>query len=448
MAVYSSEWDEPDWIAEEDLEVVSEARPSEIVAEPPESIAPEWVVPERVPEPAEADAGAEEPSPEEPSPEEPSPEVVPEAPQPSEATMPEPAPDDAVVELPAPGLAEELATEEPPAVLEEHAEVLELATPETVISEQTPEPSQSVMEEPATEMEAWPPPSAEELDAELEAPWPEDAAEPDAAPPAAELLLFETSAGGDEGDRQDDAPAGRALSTEPTPASDTYEEELMWLGDEFRPSTTAWRGLAEPASTAEPPPEAGASSDQAEELERLARLRGWDEAELSAIRSLLGDQPPAPDAPPDVDAATDEQSLRLAPSHQPDSISLPGADELDEAMSALGPTGGPVAEESDESEAPASVQPPATDTAPLAGEQAPQAEPPLGPVPVAGSPEADVAADQGSAPETPKVAEPGPAFPPQAPRGEAPRLTDEDWLRGRRGPAANAYRRLRRYFPG
>jgi hypothetical protein len=25
---------------------------------------------------------------------------------------------------------------------------------------------------------------------------------------------------------------------------------------------------------------------------------------------------------------------------------------------------------------------------------------------------------------------------------------DDDWLRGRRGPAANAYRRLRRLFPG
>jgi hypothetical protein len=55
------------------------------------------------------------------------------------------------------------------------------------------------------------------------------------------------------------------------------------------------------------------------------------------------------------------------------------------------------------------------------------------------------APDPAPAPEDPAPSEPSIAIPPR-PRPPAP--GDADWLRGRRGPAATAYRRLRRLFPG
>ncbi len=468
-AVYSSEWDEPDWIAEEDLEGGWGASGATAGAEPAESRMPETVIPEPPPPvvddgvPASgailgeevvaevAEALVETPMAEVPVAESAMPEAaVPEQiPDPDDAatvtqTVPEAATDAVVAEVGGP-VAEPDVVSSPPLA----------PPPEALTGEARQIP----------EMEDWPPPPAEEIEAELEAPRPAGPAEPGAAPPAAELLLFEAPGDAGGADRPADATGEPALTPGATPASDAYEEELMWLGDEFRPSTTAWRGLGTPPATAEPPGEAGPSSAQTEELERLARLRGWDEAELAAIRSLLGDEPSARAEPPaseptasfDADAVADGAPASVAVPGRTDSLSLPGAHELDEAMSALGVTEGAA-----EPGAAGASQPPVTEAvAPVADESPRAEEVQSGPVPGGEGPRADVTPDAAPPTVAAEGDEPAPEAPPaeapsgpgsasvrQVPRVGPPRLADEDWLRSRRGPAANAYRRLRRYFPG
>ena len=124
-----------------------------------------------------------------------------------------------------------------------------------------------------------------------------------------------------------------------------------------------------------------------ESLARLARQEGWDAAEVEAIRALVG------------------QGARAE-------IVLPGADDLDEAIAALN-----------------------------AGRPAPSAVEP--------SVESRANASLGAPEPTLRQAvfTPRPAAQP-APRPMPARQASGDpiWLRGRRGPAATAFRRLRRLF--
>ena len=198
-----------------------------------------------------------------------------------------------------------------------------------------------------------------------------------------------------------------------TPAG---EEEVMWLGadrdaaSEMETAAPGRHAAPEPLPAAWDPwetdtwPAADSGSPEVEtmrpplamteeELARLALDEGWDDAEVAAIRAMISE--PAPSA-----------------------VELPGAVELDEAMAALNA----VALEEDADLAPPRewAKPATSDDEPATHDDwAYESEP--GP------------------PPTPAAAPPG------APRREA---VDPGWLRRRRGPAASAYRRLRRLFPG
>jgi len=129
-----------------------------------------------------------------------------------------------------------------------------------------------------------------------------------------------------------------------------------------------------------------------EELAQLARDEGWDDAEVEAIRAMI-----------------------LRPT--PRTVQLPGAAELDEAMTALQAV--PIGSQADAA-SPRQWAKPATPGAGTTGYE-------------------DWAFQVEPAPETPALR------PPQAPRRAA---ADPNWLRQRRGPAASAYRRIRRIFTG
>ena len=200
---------------------------------------------------------------------------------------------------------------------------------------------------------------------------------------------------------------------EPVELSGGGEEAVMWLGgpreaadeieiaaaahQEALPAPRHWDPL-EPVAW--PATDRGASVTQAvapplamteEELAQLARDEGWDDAEVEAIRAMISR--PAPRA-----------------------VQLPGAAELDEAMTALQAV--PIGSQADAS--PRQWAKPATPGAETSGYQ-------------------DWAFEVEPAPETPALQ------PPQAPRRAA---SDPNWLRQRRGPAASAYRRIRRIFTG
>jgi hypothetical protein len=179
------------------------------------------------------------------------------------------------------------------------------------------------------------------------------------------------------------------------------EEEVMWLGAEGEAALLppTWDPLeteAWPAADAAPQVAEAARPPLAmteEELARLAVDEGWDDAEVAAIRAMIS--VPAPQA-----------------------VQLPGGLELDEAMAALNAV--PL-------EADANAEPPHEWAKPTTGRDEP------------------VAYDDWAF-----EAEPGPSpAPAPAPQDAARRLVaDPGWLRRRRGPAASAYRRLRRLFPG
>jgi hypothetical protein len=359
---YSSEWDEPDWIAEEDL------------------VGP-WDAPGAlgVADASEASVAAE---PEAPTEAQPLRDTVAEAP-------PEAGPVDVTVGL---------------------------------------EPLTSVSYE-ADELQ--PVEMAEEILAEVEA---EPAAMPMNAEPYDEAVDEPMAAA---------KPSETEISAEEHPANEpaargVVEEELMWLGDEFAPERTTWTtpaplqsGLSERAVSA--------AEDQA--LTRLAAERGWDDEELTAIRSLLAQPEPeqVPDepavAPAEPTAVLDDFEAQevydweqgpaaWTPTvEQPPHIDLPGAAELDEAMAALDSESAAQAENASANEA---------------GE----------PFPLASADE-PTAIDAGESGEDPGQVEQPPsnsASPDSSNPAPAPGV--DDWLRGRRGPAANAYRRLRRLFPG
>jgi excisionase family DNA binding protein len=235
------------------------------------------------------------------------------------------------------------------------------------------------------------------------------------------------------------ADAARGASSGATAAP---EEELMWLGDEFETSSPTW-GASGRATTAVRPNavETGVSAAEDEALSRLAVERGWDDAELQAIRSLLA-QPgravldvveaapseaaePVPSRDVRQDEAAEETrapevreeeafnwergpSAWTPPALARPSQELPGGVELDRAMAAFEVSAW--SKETPER---------ATD---------------------------EVAITQPTEPSAPEPVQ-AEMQPPIAAEPQEPQRADEDWLRGRRGPAANAYRRLRRLFP-
>jgi hypothetical protein len=179
------------------------------------------------------------------------------------------------------------------------------------------------------------------------------------------------------------------------------EEQVMWLGAESRAAaeletaSSGWRAEPQPAPTitAQPPvavAEPPLLRMTEEELARLARDEGWDEAEVAAIRAMIV-PPPAP------------------------RVRLPGAAELDEAMAALQAV--PVDGGEEASSSREWAKPPGETRSPRYD---------------------DWAFEVDSAPQR-RIVDPLP------PRSQPP---DPGWLRRRQGPAATAYRRLRRLFPG
>jgi len=132
-----------------------------------------------------------------------------------------------------------------------------------------------------------------------------------------------------------------------------------------------------------------------DELARLAADEGWGATEVEAIRSLIGSD------------------------SSPATIDLPGSADLVDAMAAL---------EATPRETEWSKPWPETDAIRIDPEPAPIAEPVRWP----------------PAPATQSDAPRGPA----ARTGEPARASEPPWLRRRRGPAASAYRTLRRLFPG
>jgi ribonuclease E len=277
------------------------------------------------------------------------------------------------------------------AEVEAGGQVEAVAVPEAPAEAEPAEAEPPVEAEAAPETPAAPEPALEfEAPADFE-PWqppeasvPEVATEPDVA----------------------DAPEPQTMSA--TVAVQDVEEEVMWLGTEPEASQPVTdeppvQGQAEvqtwPTADATPavevvrPPLAMTE----EELSRLALDEGWDEAEVAAIRAMIT-PPPEP------------------------RVVLPGATELDEAMAALEAVpvrSDPGFEGTRQWAKPA----PDDDVAPAIDDWAFEAEPPPQP-PSAPRPPADVTAEL------------------RRGAGGAGRL------RPREGPAAAAYRRLRRLLPG
>jgi len=186
------------------------------------------------------------------------------------------------------------------------------------------------------------------------------------------------------------------------PSTGPSEEEVMWLGaegraaDEIETAGTGWRAEPRSMPTATAPPPVRAAEPPLlrmteEELARLARDEGWDEAEIAAIRAMIVPPPPR-------------------------QVQLPGAAELDDAMAALHAV--PVDANEGAYTSREWAKPPGDTRSPRYDDWAFEVEP---------------------------VAPPKALIEPLPPRRQP---ADPGWLRRRQGPAATAYRRIRRLFPG
>ncbi len=305
----------------------------------------------------------------------------------------EPEPEVAAAEPEAIAAEPEATAAEPEAMAAEPEPVAVEPEPQ---AEQPPEPEPEAMPEP--EMQAEPRPEREPT----REPLPEFEAEADFAPwqPPAPSVP--------------EVHAEPAIADEPEPptrsaavAVDVVEEEVMWLGGDREPSpimrdeprqeqraeTAGWPAvdIPTPVEVARPP-----LAMTEDELARLALDEGWDEAEVAAIRAMI--TPPT------------------------SSVDLPGATELHQAMAALEAVPVQVDPSYDVSRqwakpAPDHDEPPHHDDWAFGAEPAPPSAPTI-------RPPNDVTSALRRA-----VADPG-------------------WLRRRQGPAAAAYRRLRRLFPG
>lgn len=291
----------------------------------------------------------------------------------------------------------EAAAAEPEATAKEQESMVE-EPPAAVAEPEPPAMPEPAMPEPEMQAEPFPEP---EPTREPE-PLPEFAAEADFEPwqpPAAPVP---------------EAHAEPAIADEPEPPTATaavalgvVEEEVMWLGGDPDPSpivrdeplqeqraeAAGWPAVDVPPPVEVPRPPLAMTED---ELARLALDEGWDEAEVAAIRAMIT-------PPPRVD--------------------LPGAAELHQAMAALEAV--PVQADPSYDVSRQWAKPaPDDDEPPRRDDWAFGAEPTPAPPPSAVRPPNDVTAALRRA-----VADPG-------------------WLRRRQGPAAAAYRRLRRLFPG
>jgi hypothetical protein len=260
------------------------------------------------------------------------------------------------------------------------------------------------------------------------------------------------------------------------------EEELMWLGDEFEAAgleiaAPGWRSQPQPApqSAVEPSVEpavepavepfdvaphethdAPAHGMSDAELQQVAQDEGWDADEVDAIRTLLGrpttsqafeetdeqlatsgsaaflvDSPPPPDdvhPMEEVGAGPPEPELEEAAVYEPGEASSEASLEAEP----IPPVEWPMAE-------PASSEPPlgeATAPEPIIEPTAPEPQ------------VADISAAEPEPARSLPIEESIRQSIAARPSERRPTAPDPEWLRRRRGPAARAYRRLRRLLPG
>jgi len=249
--------------------------------------------------------------------------------------------------------------------------------------------------EPQVDFEPWQPPAPVAVEPAAVEP---TATEPVAINPVAPEPTLEPAAEPDVTRAPEPPTMSTAVAVE-----DLEEEEVMWLGGQ--PESTALvrdQQMPAPRVQADPwpvvdtvrPPLAMTE----DELARLALDEGWDDAEVAAIRAMISPVP------------------------QP-AVDLPGAAELQEAMAAL------------------EAVPVRADPAFDASRQWAK--------PASGGYETPTYDDWGFETEpTPRPA------PPPSPAAHdvtstlRQTVSDPGWLGRRTGPAASAYRRLRRLFPG
>jgi hypothetical protein len=184
-------------------------------------------------------------------------------------------------------------------------------------------------------------------------------------------------------------------------------------------------------------------------LGAVAAEEGWDESEVEAIRAYLsGVQPTAPMAPPTTLDGSDEGPWTAAPPPpvgERQGFELPGGDELDEALAALGePVAPPPARETPAEPASADGGT-SREWAKSHAEVEALASAPRPDVPWPGmehEPRSMPPASEGADPTAASTASTADAD------STAPALEPEpEWMRGRQDAAARAYRRLRRIFP-
>ena len=212
-----------------------------------------------------------------------------------------------------------------------------------------------------------------------------DAAEHAALEPPSEAPAPAAEAEAEAEEAGDVAGAEEALTES---EAEVVAEELAVAELESAP-----RGYAEPIAQVVPEEPAPAPLTLTEEeLARLAADEGWGASEVEAIRSLIGSE------------------------RTPATIELPGSTELDAAMAALEAT-------------------PATAPEDQWSKAWPEADPISIPV-------------QPPTPDVPPAPPPRPAAARQAQPAARTTSTEPPWLRRRRGPAATAFRTLRRLFPG
>ncbi|HET8570723.1 MAG TPA: hypothetical protein VFN14_02440, partial [Candidatus Limnocylindria bacterium] len=469
---------EPPRLEEEAAEAWAESEPEPSVqAEPEIAYAASAEQPEAEPEPGSEPQTAYAESAEQPE-AEPEPGSEPETAYAEFAEQPEAEPE--------PGSEPETAYAE----FAEHPE----AEPESAPEVEAPA-SEAAADEQPPEAEEAPVASAEPEEAPAASAKPEEApvasAEPEYSPPSWDDWEFASTAYAatsvelpvEVAEPNPDAaePVTGALpdesidlgaSAHPRP-DDTGEVALMWLGSEFdhgddyaaeiEVGTAGWHRPGD-----------------SDELTRIAADQGWDATEVEAIRNLLEpsseapvDLTDAPGAPADEQASAEPSPVEPEAEPQPEpepaaaeqasegdaaepqwpeadrtvSFSLPGGDDLQRALEALGLPSRSGAERQQ------------TPTA--------TAHPPKQPrqwSKISASPEPSTARSTARE-QAPPQASTSDSTPDAAaqPASERPRawtstdaadhlthgpIGEPEWLRGRRDPAARAFRRLRRIFPG
>jgi hypothetical protein len=205
------------------------------------------------------------------------------------------------------------------------------------------------------------------------------------------------------------------------------EEELMWLGDEFEAAeleiaTPGWR--SQPEASVQPVHDAPLHEMSDSDLAQLAQDEGWEADEVEAIRTLLGRPAPAP--PQERAEPTRSERTVALPVDAPPPDDVHPMDEGPAQSAASEAT--VLEQEPMPSIQPSEVEPTSAAAEPIdatADETAaePAAEPPLS---VEETIRRSIAAHTERSPGAP----------------------EPEWLQRRRGPAANAYRRLRRLLPG